>query len=42
MVITYVLARAGTSQQDIDGYIKQVTAKYAEPQMKEIRTTASI
>ncbi len=33
--VTYVLARAGTSQQDIDGYIKQVTAKYAEPQMKE-------
>ncbi|TWI98091.1 putative ABC transport system permease protein [Mucilaginibacter frigoritolerans] len=32
--LTYVLVRKGISQQDLDGYLKEATKKYAEPLLK--------
>lgn len=33
---TYILARPGTNQQSIEGYLKEVAKKYAEPQLQGI------
>lgn len=33
---TYVLLRKGTSQETLDGYLKETAKKYAEPQVKSI------
>jgi putative ABC transport system permease protein len=32
--LTYLLTRKGTTQQDVDGYLKQVTKRYAEPELQ--------
>ncbi|AMR32654.1 cell division protein FtsX [Mucilaginibacter sp. PAMC 26640] len=37
---TYILVRDGTTQQQLDGYLKQATKKYAEPELQTfIHTT---
>ncbi len=33
---TYILARSGTDEKTINNYLKEVTKKYAEPQLQEI------
>jgi putative ABC transport system permease protein len=33
--ITYLLAKPGVTQQDIDGYLKQASKKYAEPNLQQ-------
>ncbi len=34
--MTYVLVRKGTSQAELDGYLKQTAEKYAEPQLMNV------
>jgi len=33
--LTYILVRQGITQQDLDGYLKQVTKKYADPELTQ-------
>lgn len=38
--ITYLLAKPGVTQQDLDNYLKQATKKYAEPNLQEFVHTS--
>ena len=38
--LTYLLAKPGTTQQDLDNYLKQATKKYAEPDLERFIHTS--
>ena len=38
--LTYILARKGTTQQEVDGYLKNATKKYAEPLLQNFIHTS--